>query len=1222
MKEVELQILVNGVYRVVDIDKSTVFNFNLQIKDATDPTVTVNTFSTQISIPKTQNNDDLFSQIWKIDSVIFNFNPIKRTDFRLYINYNLFESGYIKLESITKTNYNIRLFGGLGDYFYALSETKLKDLDFGDYLTHIVNEENVKNAISGTGLIYNINGQNITGQIGYALTYQGQYDNFDSDQQQNVDDAVEEVTWHDPIGNKTYTTPQLTEHGRIFRNENPPSPGTFPIIYSEYRDYYQKPLIKLTTIYNKILDYMLSQGWRTNLDPTFFSNSPYFNDTWIVLPNYDVSNSTVSGTLGIPESDLVSNVYKQEDNLFETFEFDIDIPNNGGIDPSKDALITVSIPIAIIADASNLTVSDSDIQYLFKVRPLEIKGGVIVNPPGSNQIYEELKDENGSTTTILNQANVLLMYPPRFEDAVGRDSFYYKKVTGENSSDSTKAGKTADSIFYFTATVLIPGGTFTFLNRLNIFFTLSGSTYFLSQGFTTVACDYGVQLEIQEDYNISFFGVEEGTTRDNSQVGYSDMIRSEYTLLDFMLSFNKIFDLYYIKDSARKVVDIVTRSTFYGEKQKLDWTHKIDYSKDFILTPVPFEYRYGVLKWNDLDTKYEKEYLNKYSREYGSFRIDNGYEFSDAEYNLLENNIFNNCIIASDYSPYYLGKSSTIYKDDKELPHFQDKDGTTGIDIDMVLVFRERIGSSCKPYIVTGDTTTMLQNGYMWINKSSEYPASGYYKYARTVQYGNEVYSLNFGRPAVAYNDTEAALINSGEVENETIYYRFWQRYLSDFFNQECKKLTCYVVLTNSDIQENLFRKFIYINDTIWVVNKIYQFNPLNHEPTKVDLIKVQDINNYTNEIPIGIEFDIYYPNDSEIPLDENNSVIETNSTAQTITIKVDSTVNWQITDYDGVTIDPLSGSAGETLVNITIPANDSGQKNNFSITFQYGTQTRVLSILQNYGVLITAQGVNTIVALNGSGFDEFVSIIVPDGSIVNAQSQSNIGYYFYYWTINGESTNYNASFSFTAIAPTDLVAIYSNQPNTLGWANPQIDSDLSATTVTNRLNIYPGMSFQNVRALSGAAAVTISPTDGNASTDISFTLTASTATRFIEIRAELYDIYGNFVRNEDFIITQQSPYGTLNLTFIPQNQFNAQSVDMRLTDSDTGLTYRNFTVNLLGNGQTTYLSIDNIDVGNYTLRAVSAPPNLTPTTATVIIESPSSIENVTFYVTGENINP
>ncbi len=94
--------------------------------DLTNPTAIKNTFTKQVELPGTANNNNIFNHLYKIDAGYedYVFNPNVRNEFTLTQNGMLIESGYIQLNKISRkaseVTYSITLFGGLGDFFYNL----------------------------------------------------------------------------------------------------------------------------------------------------------------------------------------------------------------------------------------------------------------------------------------------------------------------------------------------------------------------------------------------------------------------------------------------------------------------------------------------------------------------------------------------------------------------------------------------------------------------------------------------------------------------------------------------------------------------------------------------------------------------------------------------------------------------------------------------------------------------------------------------------------------------------------------------------------------------------------------------------------------------------------------------------------------------------------------------------------------------------------------------
>ena len=120
--------------RLVDLDEQSLILFNYTMEDLNNPTIVKNSYSQQITIKGTPNNNKLFGDIFRCDrSVTYNggttgtdFNPSRKTSFTIYNEMNeVLESGYCKLDSVKKTRgeveYQVSLFGGLGSFLYALS---------------------------------------------------------------------------------------------------------------------------------------------------------------------------------------------------------------------------------------------------------------------------------------------------------------------------------------------------------------------------------------------------------------------------------------------------------------------------------------------------------------------------------------------------------------------------------------------------------------------------------------------------------------------------------------------------------------------------------------------------------------------------------------------------------------------------------------------------------------------------------------------------------------------------------------------------------------------------------------------------------------------------------------------------------------------------------------------------------------------------------------------
>ena len=119
--------------QLVDLDDQSLILFNYTMDDLSNPTVVRNSFSQQITLPGTPNNNRLFGDIFRLDRQVYNgslqggvsFNPSQKTPFTIYNEMNeVIESGYVKLDSVATMKvpeYKVTLYGGLGSFFYSLS---------------------------------------------------------------------------------------------------------------------------------------------------------------------------------------------------------------------------------------------------------------------------------------------------------------------------------------------------------------------------------------------------------------------------------------------------------------------------------------------------------------------------------------------------------------------------------------------------------------------------------------------------------------------------------------------------------------------------------------------------------------------------------------------------------------------------------------------------------------------------------------------------------------------------------------------------------------------------------------------------------------------------------------------------------------------------------------------------------------------------------------------
>lgn len=92
--------------------------------------------------------------------------------------------------------------------------------------------------------------------------------------------------------------------------------------------------------------------------------------------------------------------------------------------------------------------------------------------------------------------------------------------------------------------------------------------------------------------------------------------------------------------------------------------------------------------------------------------------------------------------------------------------------------------------------------------------------------------------------------VNKKEYENTRgIYEKYWRRWLDEIHSRDCKKVTCYVNLTLADWLNFQFNHFVQIENQVYFVNKITDFDASgNNKCTQVELIRVINLSNWSGQ--------------------------------------------------------------------------------------------------------------------------------------------------------------------------------------------------------------------------------------------------------------------------------------------------------------------------------------------------------------------------------------
>lgn len=310
----EISLYISG--RKVDLDEQSLILMNYTMDDLGNPTIVKNSYSKQITLQGTPNNNALFGDIWKADrTTLFGsstigsyFDPTRRTPFQIFSSSGeILEEGYVKLDNIKRdggnVEYQISLYGGLGSFFYNLTygengeKKTLLDLwwtfrtgTLGQITSAPINRYYLRSAwqyisnpegynwSSGYGTYWDI--------INFAPAYNGFPEDFDANKA-CVDGSANMGGARQFINIRTSITEGDVTYG--YHDNASSCLVTMENKHTEWemrdlRSYLQRPVFSVYKFIDAITKTENNGGYEVYLDPEFFNeNNPSYMNGWITL---------------------------------------------------------------------------------------------------------------------------------------------------------------------------------------------------------------------------------------------------------------------------------------------------------------------------------------------------------------------------------------------------------------------------------------------------------------------------------------------------------------------------------------------------------------------------------------------------------------------------------------------------------------------------------------------------------------------------------------------------------------------------------------------------------------------------------------------------------------------------------------------------------------------------------------------------------------------------
>ena len=672
---------------MADIGDDSFILFNYAMTDLTEPAAVKNSYSRQVTLPGTPQNDRVFGSFFRLDRRTqfsgtytgVSFDPSRKTPFTIYGEAGeILESGYVKLEQVLQSaggvQYTVTLYGGLGSFFYGLTYNEegdrrtLADLDYlgtdspDKELDFKINAETVQEAWNAE---HDPSSPTKWDVVNFAPCYNGVPDG-------DFDAAKALAT-----PSKTGLKENLTRDGKTYK----PSSSGYVVVNltdghdewaaKDLRSYLQRPVFSMESFFRAICRPENNGGYEVDLSDLTADNrtAPYGN-VWMTLPllteltqgtetdaeirgrststsGFDVMTWTVQGD--VPSGSKVS-----AEVVFRPAFFMQGNPGQGRLSltgwGASDVLHAnyrqyAAIFIQLLAYTSdNILVGGSRVACICPTRTPKEAADITGFVPAwteAGTAYYEARSYNGSLSSEQFSPDLYKFGQTLKMSAEGTDATVFKVHVASYTITESRSGLPDWAVQTSSSHSQSP--PWLYRNRApgEDFLTFKGNrSYF--QGDNSLSS--------------AVITTPDGV-RSGAKMTKGALLNTGHTPADYLLSFCKMHGLHFLYDGTARKVSIVTRNTMYSKYRDsgevIDLSDRIDRSQGIRTAPFVFESKwYDFILESDGGEFYDS-YLSRYGREYGMQRVNTGYDFDADNINMMDGNIFRQGVTLLEKSPYF-----------------------------------------------------------------------------------------------------------------------------------------------------------------------------------------------------------------------------------------------------------------------------------------------------------------------------------------------------------------------------------------------------------------------------------------------------------------------------------------------------------------------------------------------------------------------------------------
>ena len=854
---------------------------NVALQNLTNPAAVRNSWTQDITLPRTAANDAIFGDSFRLDrnagggGTGADFNASRKLPFSIYAETGeILFSGYAKLTGVSRDGYAVGLFGGLGEFIYNLSydsngdKRTLASLDYGVDLDFDINAGAVADAWA------RLDGDTSKPEkwdtINFAPCYNGIPDDFNADKAL-IDPALLGITTPHTMDGESCTATKGGGKALL----------TFPEPCDEWqirdlRSYLQRPVLSVRKLLAAIADSNNNGGW--SVDLTDLSGVAAL-DTWLtrpLLPSLGTYKQTTGGvTITFQQTSL--------GNVVGRFNL-ANVPAGTDITARLKAGLSYTC-----AGASPRT----------PLRSWDKKAAQAYQPAGTEQQVLFVQAVAYASDNTMVGAGAVKAYYKSYNDIGPADlaavcGFTPKGGAGFAAADNDhgyylSGGKyvrqrdlecevTAQDIDYILVEV----------TAFRVYITDGGGVFSHSGGTGTgeiLWYDSANAYTPTGGASDTGSGTATGTTSDSLRSGAhitkEMLLSTEATPADYLLALCKMCGLYIVADPAARSIKILTRGTFY-DGTTLDLTGRVE--RDSVsIQPLAFDSKWYEWKHDPVGGRFEKEYQKTSGVQYGIQRVDTGYDFDAEVKDVLNGSVLKSCAAVCDRGAWWYevtdgaryypgpllspGATFALWDGDGEsheadtgtpgdnataTPYspyagsdiwskaeFRDADDKALDGADVLLFWN--FNYTAKNIAVTDDTPAMdsLLGGPCWL-VTQDAVGIDVPNFTRYTHAGQDPFILlDFGYPR------EVDIPGIHYAPGDTLYELYWRGYIADRLSVHGKVLRCRVLLDGWQVGPELLRKFFWYGGSIWVLNSISNYSLTTYDLAECEFIQVRETSAY-----------------------------------------------------------------------------------------------------------------------------------------------------------------------------------------------------------------------------------------------------------------------------------------------------------------------------------------------------------------------------------------